>query len=101
MSEAKFTKGEWVVSDNEYYLDIHVVDDEGYYLDQVCMGVSYDSRGNAPLIAAAPEMYKEIESDIANLNSLLMDMDPYTLEASATERKIKRKTKLLAKARGE
>lgn len=61
MSEAKFTKGEWVAKDNGYYFDIHEVDSRGYYLDQVCMGVSYENKDNVPIISAAPEMYEMLE----------------------------------------
>lgn len=61
MSEIKFAKGEWVAKDNGYYFDVHEVDESGCYLDQVCMGVSYENKEKAYLIATAAEMYVMLE----------------------------------------
>ena len=53
------------------------------------------------LIASAPDMYAEIEHEIECLYQSLHDLDDGSLKYAATLKKIDRKTKLLAKARGE
>jgi len=104
MSEAKFTKGEWVsyigaCDTQEIRVDDYVVIGwQGFDGVAICED---EKAANAHLIAAAPEMYKEIEDDVKNLKSLLMGFDPSSLESAAIEKKISRKKKLLAKARGE
>ena len=75
MSETKFTKGEWKAIDNGYYIDIYTFDDEGYYIDQVCMGVSYEEKENAPLIAKSKDMYKMLESVIGELHMLIDEVN--------------------------
>lgn len=110
MSEAKFTKGDWSVSsvtvNGERVENSWSVSVGGFLLANVRSGATFGvvdemQKANAYLIAAAPEMYKEIEDDIKNLKSLLMGIDPSSLESAAIEKKISRKKKLLAKARGE
>lgn len=93
MSETKFTKGEWVVTDTY----------SNYIYDVVRIGnfdMKVKSEANAHLIAAAPEMYEEIESDISILESQLVDAKTHG-EANRLQNRIIRKVKLLAKARGE
>lgn len=115
MSEAKFTKGEWkVIKSGESFLDGGLLvsatskseDKSSFYFENEILiaATTNDDKeavANAHLIAAGPEMYKEIEGDIKNLKSLLMGIDPSSLESAAIEKKISRKKKLLAKARGE
>lgn len=86
MSEAKFTKGEWVVkhgSGCKVYSGNTLI-----CLIKHAPNQSHGHQPNAPLIAAAPEMYDYlfhmIEHDVIN--------DP------SIEREVK---SLLAKARGE
>jgi len=85
MSEAKFTKGEWVISErhNEYYVEANH-DSEGF-CDLICEGV-YEEE-NAHLISAAPEMYEMLER-------CKKEMSKSGYDASPIEN-------LLAKARGE
>lgn len=109
MSKAKFTKREWAVitePESEHYLT--TVDCGGVMqlnvitsATDITFAESFERRANAHLIVAAPDMYKEIEDDIKNLKSLLMGVDPSSLESAAIEKKIHRKQKLLVKARGE
>lgn len=90
MSDIKFTKGEWRVSDD---FDIYC----GAVL------VSYvveGSEDDAHLIAAAPDMYAEIENDIVFFKYLLIDAITDG-ERNAIQSKINSKNTLLAKARGE
>lgn len=63
MSEAKFTKGPWVVAMNSSFFDIGQKDAFGYngIGERVCIGVTADMEENAYLIAAAPEMYEMLE----------------------------------------
>lgn len=92
MSEARFTKGEWVVNGGW-------VDCEGV---PICsMGdewVTYDNdKANAHLIAAAPDMYAMLEG----LDELLELLDSQThpsIELDCQQYEIRN---LLAKARGE
>jgi hypothetical protein len=58
-----------------------------------------ESEANAKLIAASPEMYEEIQID---LNRLIGSISCFSGHHRAEiKREIKRKEKLLAKARGE
>lgn len=115
MSEAKFTNGEWkVIESGDAFVDDGLLvtvtsqskDKPNLYFEHeiIIAGTSdgyKEAVANAHLTAAAPEMYKEIEGDIKNLKSLLMGIDPSSLESAAIEKRISRKKKLLAKARGE
>lgn len=90
MSEAKFTKGKWSSCGVfEYYPSSAVSEDE--------------QKENAHLIAAAPEMYREIESEIEFLKGL-MEISLTGSTKNVTDvlgEKINSKQALLAKARGE
>lgn len=102
----EFTKGPWFVSDGKPYLVIKgkvcvsgedgepiVVADTNYYFEE--------SRANASLIAAAPEMYDDIKLDIDWLKRLrslfVLGSDGFR----SCSLRIESKEKLLAKARGE
>ena len=88
MSKAKFTKGEWVVT------EVDVVDSiVGSGSVNVCVCRTND----AHLIAAAPEMYEELKK----LSSLMDFLDKEThpnIELDCVKHDI---DKLLTKARGE
>lgn len=105
MSETKFTKGEWValpIEDDKEYIRIRGAALGGRYkIANVtdlklhhdgkgwCLRESIESIANAHLIAAAPEMYSELQSILSS---------PYT---EIDEEGLNRIEKLLAKARGE
>lgn len=89
MSEAKFTKGEWIAREDECSCvgDFEVVaniEDDGAY-DLIAENIQDEA--DAHLIAAAPEMYAALESILMDWNCEPSDID--WLES------------LLAKARGE
>jgi hypothetical protein len=89
MSEAKFTKGEWV----QCFANGIVIQTEstGYGICRVIGNLESD-RANANLIACAPEMYAMLEDLYKALFvDLTTDNMPSCAEVSA----------LLAKARGE
>ena len=115
MSEAKFTKGEWVgFKDGKWqsdYINDYTLDGENNpsWVQVTCNeqavaiipnhGCTLDA--NAHLIATAPAMYAEIEKDIAWLNRMIVthgDSHPMTIVFS--QMKVEKK-ELLAKARGE
>ena len=109
MSVAKFTKSEWAVDDygkNEgarhpgrmevWAGDVRVVDSTNIfgndeYQDEIV--------ANMHLIAAAPEMYAELQRDVDRINEISSMFAGIINEPLAAERD--RKVKLLAKARGE
>ena len=106
MSEAKFTKGEWVIlpieDDREYirirgtvlggrYKIANVSDLKNHHSDDDwCKSERIESAANAHLIVAAPKMYAELD----DLEEWLKYNDDY-------KRWHKRIESLLAKARGE
>lgn len=75
MSDTKFTKGEWKAIDNGHYIDVHALDDEGHYINQICIGVSYEEKENAPLIAKSKDMYRMLESVIGELHMLIDEVN--------------------------
>lgn len=116
-SKAKFTKGSWVGFNNGKWADCgawSVDNDEASSYSNVavnvgdvtiCLVVSdswndEEMESNAHLIAAAPDMYAEIERDINILNRVIEKVeskeDKYLIKSW-----IDRKAALLAKARGE
>ena len=99
MSKAKFTKGEWVAFKEDSLehsnYEVITIGDEGYCL--VAHGVL---EHDANLIAAAPEMYKEIERDIEILKDIKEELQIGNYRQNIINR-IEHKQKLLAKARGE
>lgn len=104
MSEAKFTKGEWLAWDER----VGIIDESDSQANGMMMEVAYIEKydfpdeymANAHLIAAAPEMYKEIKRDIESLHCKLIDAITIG-ESSSIKHDIERKSKLLAKARGD
>lgn len=118
MSKEKFTSGEWVTCVNGQWSDCgswSVDNDDastfGYVAVNVdnatiCLVVSdrwddTEMESNAHLIAAAPEMYKEILSDISWLEQMKSKFVIGSYEFRSICLRIETKTKLLAKARGE
>ncbi len=75
MIDTKFTKGEWKDIDNGHYIDVYAFDDEGWFISQVCMGVAYEEKENAPLIAKSKDMYKMLESVIGELHMLIDEVN--------------------------
>ena len=124
MSEAKFTKGPWVWVDGNNDqrwdgVDLEICHpslrtsnrfDTGFggtlpvFVIDLAEGMECmdeESRANTHLIAAAPELYEELQADINELIGLL---DLYSLGSELHAEicsKLDRKEKLLAKARGE
>jgi hypothetical protein len=87
MSEAKFTKGEWKILD-KYQVGINVDFGDGFFTVASCQ-VFNEAKANAHLIAAAPEMYSELDELSGIIRRMGVD--------SASDRI----DLLLAKARGE
>jgi hypothetical protein len=121
MSNAKFTKGLWVAdydksltrySEGSIYCgDFHLSIITGANYQCTFGGISRDwgknyeieddneHKANAQLMAVAPEMYAEIQTD---LNRLISSIGCFTgHHRQQIKKEIKRKEKLLAKARGE
>ena len=99
MEGTGFTSGEWCVCIRSDELNIEANHDSNGAHDLICDDV--ETKEDANLIAAAPKMYAEIERDIQNLYQSLCDIDSSSLQYAAVEKKIERKQKLLAEARGE
>ena len=111
MSEGKFTTGPWVVVEGDNFSkDIEITTSERLQTSRgsICEmdiyftgSIGDEQKANAYLIAAAPEMYYEIERDIAWLNRMIVthgDSHPMTVMFYQMKSD---KQKLLAKARGE
>jgi len=121
MSEAKFTKGPWVVYDDVVSVSFYgmesrpgIESDDGKTIvvfgcdthdEYDCSGVHGETKdqvkANAHLIAAAPAMYGEIQRDIRWLRILKSTFAPSSTEYRAIQSRIEDKIQLLAKARGE
>ena len=86
MSEAKFTKGEWVVQFGDM-----VFSSDGVNNEQVA-AVCNDDNNDVHLIAAAPEMYAMLKTAISYMDGDSVEDFTYHYQ------EIKQ---LLAKARGE
>lgn len=87
MSEAKFTPGPWVITDTC----------SNYIFDVVRIGskdIDCGTEANAHLIAAAPEMYQELDSLLAAINMGTGQNGPFLRYSKSIER-------LLSRARGE
>ena len=106
----RFTQQKWVVADGtkvaEQVLFVHAPEIGGVicrltHIANPSIPLSEADIANAHLIATAPKMYAEIEQDIQNLYQYLCDIDSNSLQYAAVEKKIERKQKLLAEARGE
>lgn len=113
MAEAKFTKGEWFIEkDANWNDDCWAISVKRDYDDSIhhCFAeVTYkmehevrniELEANAHLIAAAPEMYEEIEREYsALLHEIQNCINPEKVKILRTV--ADRKSKILAKARGE
>ena len=100
MSKAKFTKGDWVVKGSSMsmgssYRGSFSIESSGFSGD-----ITDANEANKALIAAAPEMYAEIESEIELLKEVRGDSHSEYIITLLDER-IAHKQSLLAKARGE
>lgn len=100
MSEAKFTTGEWYsygygVGCGGYL----VADTKHESTDDI--RTANECRANASLIAAAPNMYDEIENDIKELDHELKNQELNPIARSKLQHRRNYKVQLLAKARGE
>ena len=104
----KFTKGEWFIERYHTMLDVSVVGkgsictiDTDHVMDECMIDPTPEQEANAHLIAAAPDMYAEIQSDIEKLKASL-DADGlgsmFYLDIKVI---IEHKELLLTKARGE
>ncbi|AUR83199.1 coil containing protein [Vibrio phage 1.032.O._10N.261.54.F5] len=94
-NEAKFTQGPWVArgSTPSRIYGMQRADKE--VIIAATGSVLENCGDNAYLIAAAPEMYAEIERDVLEIEARLKFADKRTLA------NLKRKKALLAEARGE
>ena len=123
MSNAKFTKGEWLVkiedgnakvfyphgfltSANVIKVDDSRLDGESWIDMRERTKPARDtaddeSNANMHLIATSPDMYEEIERDIIEIEARLIFADERTLAVNPDVAKLKRKKAILAKARGE
>lgn len=89
MSETKFTKGGWRVQVIETSTGRNILEVVTNAFDVCCYRLGIRNKHDAHLIAAAPEMYAELQSVLSS---------PYT---EVEEEDLGRIEKLLAKARGE
>lgn len=101
MRNEKFTSGKWeaVIYSGNHRLDVWSGDDRIY--QNTSITDLEEEVANAHLIAAAPDMYREIESEIQELKDA---MKHYPVDSNDYEHAndlIDHKEKLLAKARGE
>lgn len=111
MSEAKFTPGPWVLIEGQFDSEVEVTTEtrQQNSKGEICgMDIYFDgSHGveqpaNAHLIAAAPEMYESIESDVIRLEFDLAQLGHgFAHAAEEINAELNAKKKLLAKARGE
>lgn len=101
MSEANFTKGPWRVSAGHPSRIYGWLRKDKEVIVAACGSVLNQEVANANLIACAPEMYKEIEKDIAWLAQMRAKFVFGSYEFKSICSRIETKQKLLAKARGE
>tara|TARA_R110000803_G_scaffold95395_5_gene163389 strand:- start:2890 stop:3210 length:321 start_codon:yes stop_codon:yes gene_type:complete len=102
----KFTKGKWkadlesLASINCGEKHIAMVNYFNTHNKDNCVNEA-ECVANANLIAAAPDMYTEIQSDIEELEDKLLDVSKASGDYDFIVGRIKHKKSLLAKARGE
>ena len=94
---AKFTKGKWVVDNSGYFTK--VLSDKVAICEMKT--TPKNILHNANLMATAPDMYAEIQSDIEELEDKLLDVSKVSGDYDFIVGRIKHKESLLAKARGE
>ena len=95
--ETRFTEGEWYCVFGGAYACVRI--NGKVVADLRTVNAAYNKH-DAQLIAAAPEMYVEVESEIEFLKELREGFDTVYSMIIIDER-ISHKEKLLAKARGE
>ena len=99
MSNEKFTSGEWHAKVHGIGgLNIGIVYINGGGFD---VSGAPDCVANAHLIASAPDMYREIQSVIIELQEVIEDYPIGCPDWVLLNSKIERKEKLLSEARGE
>ena len=105
MSKEKFSSGDWVVYIGHVSLNCGFVSvccgDKTVYGREMYKSTEIESIANANLIAAAPEMYEEIERDIEWLKEVKKSHVLGSFEYRSITFRVEAKNKLLAKARGE
>lgn len=94
MSKEKFTQGEWKVMNQTGRLDYSYM---VYTGDECARTSEVESKANADLIAAAPDMYSKLK----DLSKLMAMLDPYTPDLMELDCVTSEIDELLAKARGE
>lgn len=104
--ETKFTKGKWKAEFNERWWEIHSIDgDFSKYISDTCAsscrGDLEAGEANAHLMAAALDMYYEIEKDINELIDFIKTLKCNSDDFIFYNNKLNIKQNLLAKARGE
>lgn len=52
---------------NDYYYDIHLVDKDGKYVDQFCMGVAGDQKHHADLLVNAVNYHDRLREALERL----------------------------------
>jgi hypothetical protein len=103
--KTKFTSGEWYVYERGIDCGVGVgcsgirICELSLLSDDVI--TKEENTANANLIAAAPDMYAEIESDIKDLEDRLLDISTLSGDYDLIHGRIIHKKTLLAKAGGE
>ena len=111
---SKYTPGQWVVlnSTNQTYIEVHtnrIVDHSTMTRQRVLsdivaevlpMSDDQTRRGNAQLIAAAPDLYNSLCECLYTLNSI-MDYELYCVEKVRIKRTIEDAIKAVHKAEGK
>jgi hypothetical protein len=101
--ESKFTKGDWHLHftgphwNNPDLRNIEIC----YNEEKECICDTVYEEADAHLIAAAPELYKNIQQDINILKEQKRKYVIGSFELRSLQLRIETKEKLLAKARGE
>ncbi len=96
MSEAKFTKGPWKITESKLQNKI-IIEGDNYVISDVNDPTMNEDIANAHLIAAAPEMYEALLylipliKELHNITDHKLKLDNVAYEINL----------LLAKARGE
>ena len=99
MSEAKFTKGKWVLNSNSHGDILFICPESDYVICEIRSAIGVD-RHNAKLIKTAPEMYKALE-ELLSLTLSLQPADDHSNYDPEADADIIRARAVLAKARGE
>ena len=104
MSKELFTQGEWVVTyqrNNIFILSGINNSDAGYIVSEI-RNINEKDKSNANLIAAAPDMFEELENLVGILQSIHEDPSVLNVyKCHYDKHDIESALKALAKARGE